>query len=247
MSLPDFDVKKAIKERVDLVDVALECTPLIQRGAEWTGKCPFPDHDDSTASFSVNQDKQLFLCRGCTTGGDIFSFVEAVYGYSFKEAMVFLTAKAGIPMEGSEKNLPPAVIKKVEPIEVGDIPEEYRVVLEKAFDAYTKIYLNSPAFYYMKKRGINVRGVRAGYSPGGRFLQGKGLPQNILEELGLVFPATYIGDNNKVMAYPAWKVGTDTLAKRVIFPYQWNGLLTCLHGRRLGEVGKTSLYKNRRR
>lgn len=36
-------------------------------------KCPFPDHDDGTPSFSYNLDKKLFNCFGCDRGGDIIN------------------------------------------------------------------------------------------------------------------------------------------------------------------------------
>ena len=34
-------------------------------------RCPFPDHDDSTPSFSYDLDKQVFNCFGCDRSGDI--------------------------------------------------------------------------------------------------------------------------------------------------------------------------------
>lgn len=43
-------------------------------------RCPFPDHNDSTPSFSYNLDKQLFNCFGCSRGGDVINL-----HYHFKE------------------------------------------------------------------------------------------------------------------------------------------------------------------
>ena len=37
------------------------------------GLCPF--HQEDTPSFSVDINKGLFYCFGCTTGGDVFKFV----------------------------------------------------------------------------------------------------------------------------------------------------------------------------
>lgn len=34
-------------------------------------RCPFPDHDDSSPSFSYDDEKQLFHCFGCGRSGDI--------------------------------------------------------------------------------------------------------------------------------------------------------------------------------
>src|SRR5699024_8441933 len=36
-------------------------------------KCPFHDHDDSTASFSFDDKKGLFNCFGCGRGGDVIN------------------------------------------------------------------------------------------------------------------------------------------------------------------------------
>lgn len=43
-------------------------------------RCPFPDHDDGTPSFSYNEDKKVFHCFGCDRGGDIVNL-----HYHFKE------------------------------------------------------------------------------------------------------------------------------------------------------------------
>lgn len=44
-----------------------------RRGKELVGRCPFPDHDDGTPSFTVNEEKQLWHCHGCKRGGDVFT------------------------------------------------------------------------------------------------------------------------------------------------------------------------------
>jgi hypothetical protein len=43
--------------------------------------CPFPDHDDSSASF-VAYENGHFNCFGCNCGGRIFDFAAALWGYS---------------------------------------------------------------------------------------------------------------------------------------------------------------------
>ncbi len=41
--------------------------------------CPFPDHDDSTPSFSIDTGKQLGFCFGCQRGGDIITIAELFF------------------------------------------------------------------------------------------------------------------------------------------------------------------------
>lgn len=62
----------------------LEKEGHVKYGLEYeTGmiRCPFPDHDDRTPSFSYNEDKKVFHCFGCDRGGDIVNL-----HYHFKEA-----------------------------------------------------------------------------------------------------------------------------------------------------------------
>lgn len=50
----------------------------------WTHKtrCPFPDHNDSTPSFSYNSKDDLFKCFGCSKGGKAVDFLSAYTGKS---------------------------------------------------------------------------------------------------------------------------------------------------------------------
>ncbi|WP_372370411.1 CHC2 zinc finger domain-containing protein [Candidatus Uabimicrobium sp. HlEnr_7] len=53
-------------------------------------RCPFPDHEDKTPSFSVNDKKGVFNCFGCSKNGDVISFVQQYKNCSFKEALNLL-------------------------------------------------------------------------------------------------------------------------------------------------------------
>lgn len=72
------DILAVIRERVDLRRV----------GHEFVGLCPF--HDDRHPSLHVNPDKQLFLCRACQTGGDVFTFIMMIDGLTFPQAKAVL-------------------------------------------------------------------------------------------------------------------------------------------------------------
>jgi hypothetical protein len=56
-------------------------------GAEWSCRCPFPDHDDRTPSFFINPAKQLWLCRGCGRGGSVIDLHMGLHGINEGEAM----------------------------------------------------------------------------------------------------------------------------------------------------------------
>lgn len=55
--------------------------PLQKAGINYKAKCPFPGHDDKTASFHVSDNKGICKCFGCGRGGDAISFVQTVRGY----------------------------------------------------------------------------------------------------------------------------------------------------------------------
>lgn len=93
---PDFVDK--VREANNIVDVIAPYTQLRSTGANFMGRCPFPDHNDKTASFSVSEDKQLYNCFGCKKSGNIFTFLQIFNGYSFPESIEFLARRANIAL-----------------------------------------------------------------------------------------------------------------------------------------------------
>lgn len=67
-----------------IVDVVGRYTELKRAGQEWRGLCPF--HSEKTASFFVNEEKEVFYCHGCLEGGDVITFIEKAEGLGFKDA-----------------------------------------------------------------------------------------------------------------------------------------------------------------
>lgn len=93
----EFEQKKrAILDRVDLLDVVSQYVALKRRGQRWVGLCPF--HTEKTPSFTVRPDHGYFKCFGCGKGGDIFTFVQLRENVPFMEAMTLLADRAGIEL-----------------------------------------------------------------------------------------------------------------------------------------------------
>ena len=72
------------KEKVPTVDLAERlCGPDNMRrvGRERVGRCPLPDHEDKTPSFTVNPEKNVFFCHGCVRGGDVIDLARFAWGY----------------------------------------------------------------------------------------------------------------------------------------------------------------------
>ena len=68
--IPD-EIIQQIRDRVDIVDLVGRFVSLKPAGRNHKGLCPF--HDEKTPSFTVDGDRNLFYCFGCSTGGDGFS------------------------------------------------------------------------------------------------------------------------------------------------------------------------------
>lgn len=86
-----------IRNRVDIVDVISHYIPLSRKGKSFKCVCPF--HDDHDPSLSVSQDKQIFNCFVCGTGGNVFTFVQKYENISFVEAVLKVAQLAGIEIE----------------------------------------------------------------------------------------------------------------------------------------------------
>ncbi len=82
----------AAKEAVSIIDLADRlCGPggLRRVGKEWAGRCPLPDHEDRSPSFTVNPEKNVFFCHGCLRGGDVVTLAQLAWGYDERDmAMV---------------------------------------------------------------------------------------------------------------------------------------------------------------
>lgn len=87
----------------------------------WCGRCPHPEHNDSTPSFRLvkNHDGWSWYCGGChcgkknlegkdkNYGSDVFAFIlwlNPSKNWKFPDAVRFLAKRAGIPEEKSRYN-----------------------------------------------------------------------------------------------------------------------------------------------
>ena len=86
----------------DIVEVISQYVPLKQKGNSYFGLCPF--HNEKTASFSVNSEKQFYYCFGCGAAGNVFSFLMEMENMDFPEAMKKLAERAHITLPEPEKS-----------------------------------------------------------------------------------------------------------------------------------------------
>ncbi len=86
-----------IRNSTDIVDLVGEFVQLRKRGKNFIGLCPF--HNEKTPSFTVNEEKQIFHCFGCHSGGNVFKFLMEYEKISFVEAVQELAERGGITLE----------------------------------------------------------------------------------------------------------------------------------------------------
>lgn len=60
--------------------------------------CPFDDHNDSSPSFGVNQDKGIFKCFGCGRSGNFFAMLQELKGVPFAQAMAIIAESCDIDL-----------------------------------------------------------------------------------------------------------------------------------------------------
>ena len=83
-----------IREKIDIVDLIGEYVPLVQKGRNFFGVCPF--HNDTNPSMSVSREKQIYKCFSCGASGNIFTFVRDYEHVDMKEVINILASKAGV-------------------------------------------------------------------------------------------------------------------------------------------------------
>lgn len=145
-----------IRDNLDIVEIISPYVSLKKGGENYKGLCPF--HSEKTPSFTVSPKKQIFHCFGCHMGGNIYSFVMKMEGYSFPQAVRFLAKKAGVSLP---TYLSKEVSKKDILFEVNNL----------AADVYWKNLKNKEskeAYDYLIKRSISEQTIdkfKLGYAP----------------------------------------------------------------------------------
>ena len=165
MRYPQEFIEK-VSESSSLVEVISQYTQLKPSGGGFMGRCPFPDHQEKTASFSVSDAKQVYHCFGCKKSGNIFRFLQDYNGMNFPEALEYLANKNGIPIpqdtsEHKDQNTLNFDKKKLM-LKANKLAAEfYQEILKRA-------PADSPIKQYVQKRKLNTETIQEfqiGYSP----------------------------------------------------------------------------------
>lgn len=196
-----------IRQNIDIVDFISEYVQLKKQGRNYFGLCPF--HGESTPSFSVAPEKQIFHCFGCGAGGNVFSFIMDIEGLSFQEAAVKLADRANVSLENVATHLNKPANQKQ------DLMVKAHELLSK-FYHHILVHTNegADALDYLHNRGMTldmIEHFQIGYALnkpdfGYNFLKGRGFSDEILESAGLITKGSHSGEY------------IDRFRGRIIFP-----------------------------
>ena len=174
-----------VKTRLDIVDVVSGYVSLQKAGRNFKAPCPF--HDEKTPSFIVNPERQSWHCFGaCSTGGDVFSFIQRADNLDFGEALRSLAQKAGVEMTRAGEDGQSRGTHELLYQANGEAAKFYRDVL--ASDKGEK------ARSYLDKRGVDASATAnfgLGLSPDGweglkSHLLSLGVEEDVAVEAGLL-------------------------------------------------------------
>lgn len=116
-----MDAAEEVKTRLDIADIVGEYLQLKPAGTgSFKACCPF--HAEHTPSFFVNRGRQSWHCFGCDKGGDSISFVMAIEGMEFRDALEHLAQKAGVQLPSFD---PEQSSKKKRLIEVNELAARF--------------------------------------------------------------------------------------------------------------------------
>lgn len=88
------DLANEIRNKTDIVDIIGERIPLVARGKNFFGVCPF--HDDSNPSMCVSREKQIYTCFSCHATGNVYTFLMNYEHIEFRDALKYLGEKVGV-------------------------------------------------------------------------------------------------------------------------------------------------------
>ncbi len=173
-----------IRSKANIVEVIAHYLPINKKGKSFSAICPF--HDDHDPSMSISEDKQIFKCFVCGTGGNVFSFVQKYEQISFVEAVYKVAEIIGVPMD--------------HPLEIAGRPvDPHAAALYKVCQdtiEYTHYELQTPdgeqVKHYLYQRGIDdamIECFALGFNPPNdalyRFLSAKKHTDEHIIEAGM--------------------------------------------------------------
>ena len=210
MARPSYEEILNIKQNINIADVIRDYVPLIQRGKNFFGVCPF--HDDHNPSMSVSPERQMYKCFVCGEAGDVFNFVKNYEKISYEEAVTKVASKIGINIkfDNNKKQTSDIITKQYE---IYDLANKY-------YQNNLNTSLGKIAKTYLKERNISddeIKYFQIGLSLNDNklssLLESKGYDSNLIVKSGIsIRNGNNLGDifRNRIM-FPLWDINGKTI------------------------------------
>ncbi|MEO8399731.1 MAG: DNA primase [Ignavibacteriaceae bacterium] len=221
-----------IRSSANIVDVISDRIQLRKRGKNFLGLCPF--HNEKTPSFTVSEEKQIYHCFGCHSGGNVFKFLMEYEKISFVESVQEIAQQLGIDLEFDDSGLQERQSEQEIFYDINSIAGRY------FSDNLRQSSEGENARKYFENRNVKDKIMREfglGYSYSSRdsfvnFLSEKKVDLEKALQLGL------IGKANDGRLF-------DKFSGRIIFPiFSPNGRVVAFAGRILEENKNAAKYLN---
>jgi DNA primase len=165
-----------LKNSIDIIDIVSSFIELKKAGANFKACCPF--HSETTPSFVVSPNKQIYHCFGCGSGGDSIKFVMEYEKLSYPEALEKIAAMTNFTLD-YENNFS------------GEID---RSTLEATNSFYKQaLFQNKTALEYLYSRGVSkdsIERFEIGYASSSNetitFLKNNYFNFTTAKELGII-------------------------------------------------------------
>lgn len=127
------EAKKAIKDKINLLEYLQQYFPFERRSNKYFTCCPF--HDEKTPSFMVDPESHYYHCFGCGESGDIITFVMKYEGLTYPEAVTKLAQIAGVGFSMLKKSNTVEILKSYKPCR--HTPYNHVILPEETYDNYS--------------------------------------------------------------------------------------------------------------
>ena len=137
-----------VRMHADIVEVISSYIPLMHKGKNYFGVCPF--HEDHSPSMSVSAEKQIYKCFSFGAAGNVITFVQNYENVSFLEAVDILAKRYGITLSNAIN------------IKQNDKNTRYYDMMDlaqKFFQNNLKTELGIQAREYLQQRGLDKNAI----------------------------------------------------------------------------------------
>lgn len=242
-----------VRSQVNILDIVSQKVQLHKSGKNWFGFCPF--HSETSPSFSVNEQKQIFNCFSCHRGGNVYKFIMETEGLTFPEAFVKVAELGNIHLDSRYTQL--NSLDASESSENGKILNLYQQANQLYHHILMNTELGQDALDYLHQRGMSdqlIEEFQLGYAPANdilkNFIKEKHFDYQLLRKSGLFI------ERNQSAEEPLDNL-SDRFKERILFPIRnENGHPIAFSGRTLNQEDKnipkylnspeTSIFNKRR-